>query len=416
MKKFYLFLSFALITLMQLSAQRRSADYYIDFNGSDEKFYFEYVDGQYIAKIAKLNSNFKIYSSQYDGNSSNQDQYIFGAADGQGGITPDSEKKLSHPGNDLSVQGGGILYGVTFIFDPDNMTLTIQGGSTTPLEPGLEITVTSVTADSSESGTINFRLTYVATDDYPTPDEFDVTGYYTTYNGDDDQATTTVSSSSMTGSLSFTKLTPAESNLVELEAKCTSNGKELTATATVPIVTPGLPILIGQINGHEWEANYGIEGSIFTKIADGKTYYYTVDLAGDGEFSFVTKLGTTATDWDTVNSYTRYAPSENRVAAPNKTWMPYTAFSGSTTNAWYPENFEAGTYVVEFDETRQAIAVVKGDVPTGVDDVAADVKPAYVDVYSISGVRVRHDVATADATAGLPKGLYIVGGKKIAVR
>lgn len=416
MKKFYLFLSFVMVTLVQLSAQRRSGDYYIDFNGTDEKFYFEYVDGQYIANVAKVSSEFKIYSSQYDGQSSNQDQYIFGAADGQGGITPDSEKKLSHPGNMLSIEGGGTIYGATFIFDPDKMTLTIQGGSTTPVDPAVELIINSAAATSTESGTINFTVAYVATDDYPTPSEFVVTAYYTTYNGDSNEVSTTVTSSSMSSSLSLDQLVPAETNLIELEVKCTSNGKDLSASTTAPIVTPGLPILIGQISGHEWDPSYGIEGTVFTKIADGKTYYYTVDLTDDGEFSFVTKLGTSSSDWTTVDSYPRYAPSSNRVAAPNKTWMPYTVFTNGTSNAWYPENFEPGTYTVEFDETRQAIAVVRGDTPTGVDDVSVESAPATVDVYSISGVRVRQNVSAADATAGLPSGLYIVAGKKIAVR
>lgn len=39
-----------------------------------------------------------------------------------------------------------------------------------------------------------------------------------------------------------------------------------------------------------------------------------------------------------------------------------------------------------------------------------------VSVYSISGVRVRTNVEPSDATAGLPAGLYIVGGKKVLVK
>lgn len=416
MKKFYIFLSLVVITVMQMSAQQRSGDYYIDFNGTSDKIYFEYVDGKYEATVAQLSSEFKIYNSQYDPYSSNQDQYIFGAADGEGGITPDTTKKLSHPGNNISVQGGGTLYDVTFIFDPDAMTLVIQGGSTTPTNPGLEIIVTSTAATSVETATISFRLAYVATDDYPTPDTFTVTATYAGYDNTDYQVETTVDKSTMTGTLDLTKLTPAETTVVTLEATGVSNDKTMTATTVAPVKTPGLPILIGQISGHEWQPNYGIEGQVYTKIADGKTYYYTVDLVSKGEFSFVTKLGTSSSDWTTVDSYPRYAPSSNRVAAPNKTWMPYETFTSGTSNAWYPENFTPGTYVVEFDEANHQIAVVKGDVPTGVDEVSIDSTPTVVDVYSISGIMLRHDVAAADATDGLPHGLYIVNGKKVAVR
>ena len=41
---------------------------------------------------------------------------------------------------------------------------------------------------------------------------------------------------------------------------------------------------------------------------------------------------------------------------------------------------------------------------------------AEVDVYTLSGVKVRGNVKAADATKGLPTGLYIVGGQKVFVK
>lgn len=55
----------------------------------------------------------------------------------------------------------------------------------------------------------------------------------------------------------------------------------------------------------------------------------------------------------------------------------------------------------------------------GVDDIIADGigdDDATVDVYSLSGVRLRSGVSRDEATAGLPAGFYIVGGRKTAVR
>lgn len=55
----------------------------------------------------------------------------------------------------------------------------------------------------------------------------------------------------------------------------------------------------------------------------------------------------------------------------------------------------------------------------GVDDIIADSTgddDARVDVYSLSGVRLRSGVSRDEATAGLPAGFYIVGGRKTAVR
>lgn len=48
------------------------------------------------------------------------------------------------------------------------------------------------------------------------------------------------------------------------------------------------------------------------------------------------------------------------------------------------------------------------------DTVVADTEA--VDVYSLQGLLIRRGVAREEATAGLPSGIYIVGGKKVIVR
>lgn len=425
MKKFYLLFAFVIMAVTDIAAQS-DFDYYIDFIQSNEKIYFKYVDGKYEAEVGKINSDFKIYSSKYTSGASGQDKYIFGGADGQGGITPNSEKQLSNPGSNLSIEGGGILYNATLIFDPVAMTLKIEGGSSIPTKPGLELNIVSTVGTSPETGELTFSLEYFGPGTAPIPTEYIVTAYYTDYHGNNARQELTLSdgtistyytSGIMRGTFYFTDLKPAAVNYVALKAVAdVSSAEEISATGIAPVNTPALPILIGQIQGHEWQPDYGISGIQFTEIPDGKTYYYEVNLAGNGEFSFVTKLGTTSTDWDTVNRNIRYAPPTSRVAAPEKTWMPYSTFaSGGTSNAWYPENFTPGAYIVEFDYTTQSIAVVKGNIPTGVADVTIDDSPRAVNVYTISGTMLRHNISPADAVTGLPAGIYIVGNKKIAV-
>ena len=58
------------------------------------------------------------------------------------------------------------------------------------------------------------------------------------------------------------------------------------------------------------------------------------------------------------------------------------------------------------------------DRSAGVDNVSADYADpdAPVDVYTVSGVLIRSQVAPAEATAGLAPGIYVVGGSKVAVR
>ena len=62
-----------------------------------------------------------------------------------------------------------------------------------------------------------------------------------------------------------------------------------------------------------------------------------------------------------------------------------------------------------------SIVVEPYDVPTGIDDVTVDGNEI-VDVYSITGVKVRSNVARAAAADGLAPGIYIVGNKKLLVR
>ena len=54
----------------------------------------------------------------------------------------------------------------------------------------------------------------------------------------------------------------------------------------------------------------------------------------------------------------------------------------------------------------------------GVENVAADAADADapVDVYTLSGVKIRSQVAPSEATAGLAPGIYVVGTEKVAVR
>lgn len=62
----------------------------------------------------------------------------------------------------------------------------------------------------------------------------------------------------------------------------------------------------------------------------------------------------------------------------------------------------------------KAVGLSSQDVATGVTIVSDEVD--HVDVYNLQGVRLRADVASDAATAGLPAGLYLVGGKKVLVK
>ena len=54
--------------------------------------------------------------------------------------------------------------------------------------------------------------------------------------------------------------------------------------------------------------------------------------------------------------------------------------------------------------------------PTAVDAIATDNGNEHVNVYNTQGQLIRQNVKAAQAVNGLPRGIYIVGGKKVVVK
>ncbi len=78
----------------------------------------------------------------------------------------------------------------------------------------------------------------------------------------------------------------------------------------------------------------------------------------------------------------------------------------------------AGTgYFLDIPATTEdgELTVKLEDVINGISQ-AVVVSNTAADVYTLSGVKVRSNVSTSNATNGLPAGLYIVGGKKVIVK
>lgn len=93
------------------------------------------------------------------------------------------------------------------------------------------------------------------------------------------------------------------------------------------------------------------------------------------------------------------------------------SWSATTTKAYtagdvVPFSFYCA-YAGGLSETK-AINYTVGDV-TAIDAVEVEAA-ANVDVVTVLGVVVRHNVPAAEATQGLPAGLYIVGGQKVLVK
>ncbi|MEZ3590629.1 MAG: hypothetical protein K1V84_06300 [Muribaculaceae bacterium] len=418
MKKLYLFM-LCLVTATLGALAQTGEKYYLDIAQDNTRYYFEWdADaGCYVLEIPELWGDFKIYDDRYVEGGNNQNQYIFGASDvGQGaGVTPDIDKKLANPGQNMSIEGGGILYEVRLEFNPTTMELKIVGGSHTPpapTKPTIRIEATRNDATSPESGEIDFKISTVLIDN-PETLSYDVYAIYTSPEASGYLDKEIHITGKLTGTFKLDGLKIDTNTPVWLVVRTTlDDGTQLVAHTETSITTPPIPYLVGQILNNVWKPENAILGKRFENERTPECYYWTVTLVDNGEFSFVSKPGS----WDTVNAHPRYAPSEKRESAPLTQWVPYTRFSGSTENAWVPEPFEPGAvYTIQFSFPKNSVTVVKSNHPTGIEAIDADITDRPVDVYNMQGILLRHDVAPDRATTDLPAGLYIVGNKKVLV-
>ncbi len=69
-----------------------------------------------------------------------------------------------------------------------------------------------------------------------------------------------------------------------------------------------------------------------------------------------------------------------------------------------------------YSSTQEAISLYKSTTTAGITNVTVADDSAKVDVYTVTGMKVRSQVTRGKALAGLPKGVYIIGNKKYLVK
>lgn len=419
----------ALLSPAQTYADDDIPRYYLDIAQDNVKYYFtlDSVSGNYELDMPELWGDFKIYNDLYVPGAGDQDSYIFGAADNFGGVSPSSEKKLSNPGSNMSVEGGGIIYGAKLIFDPVNKYLTIEEGSCTPpvsTDPAVSVKVTDKTIYTCSSAEVGFT---VSTENIADPESLEYTVdmvYQTGGNlgsGKYAHVETKVTGGDLSGSEVLDDLTIGATTPIWLVVRATYEGKDLINHAADNLEMPEVPIIIGQIGDSDWNPAVGETGTLMGSGKDAYYVFYAV-LHSEGEFSFVSKL---SDSWDVVNSAPRYAPAAKNTEATLDTWMPYIRTVGSTEGNWVPQGYNSGTprstdpvmnnlYAIRFSFPRQSIMVMK-EIPTSTGNIASE-SEASGDVYNTQGVLVARGMTVGEAQRTLPSGLYIVAGKKVLVR
>lgn len=139
----------------------------------------------------------------------------------------------------------------------------------------------------------------------------------------------------------------------------------------------------------------------FSDEAEGSTFVLNILTAWDNDDM---KLSSS----ETLSITGKQAVLDLAKLPSGRTFDSY--FTESTNALMIQGHVESGN---SFNIT--SIVLDPYDVPTGIDDVTIDGNEI-VDVYSITGVKVRGNVASSDAADGLAPGIYIIGNKKLLVR
>lgn len=171
----------------------------------------------------------------------------------------------------------------------------------------------------------------------------------------------------------------------------------------------------------------GIRDCVAVTAADGKVI--VDDAEAENVHAFTLGGASGAYTLRDVNSgtYLSYSGSSNKlystasVTGDNERWD--ITFSGS--NAMIENKAVSGRVIYYntssprfacYKNPQAYVALYRSTTSTGLESVTTDSKAEYVNVYSITGVMVRCDVARDNALAGLPKGIYIIGDRKYVVR
>lgn len=112
----------------------------------------------------------------------------------------------------------------------------------------------------------------------------------------------------------------------------------------------------------------------------------------------------------------------NATATTNNERWTITITNGTCTiannghNGWSIQYNKQSPRFTCYSSNQEAVTLYKSTTTTGIANVTVTNGNAKVDVYTITGIKVRSQVTHGDALTGLPKGVYIIGNKKHLVK
>ena len=187
--------------------------------------------------------------------------------------------------------------------------------------------------------------------------------------------------------------------VVQLTAAETTadNGINLTSTDVTDGVKAGVPYLV-QVSEDVTEIT--AEGVYVTAAAPAAQ---TIGTAGDYTVAMTGNYSATTVPTDAyfISGNTFYVAD----AEATVTLKGFRAYITLTDDSGEPA--QANVRTISIDGNTE------GDGTTGIDGVAGETAGQLVDVYTLSGVKVKGGVKASEALDGLQRGVYIVNGKKI---
>ena len=158
----------------------------------------------------------------------------------------------------------------------------------------------------------------------------------------------------------------------------------LTAAGDVPVVYPETMYVIGNVDGTSWDPSKGVT---MEKTGDG-VFTAKFDLGTDSAtdnpgFSFTSKLGSDANDWDGISAY-RYGTGGYGDDTEISAGGTYNCASNSNPGSYYMAAGKYYTVSVTVDLTTSTMSV---NSTTGVENVELDTN-APVEYFNLQGVRV----------------------------
>ena len=187
--------------------------------------------------------------------------------------------------------------------------------------------------------------------------------------------------------------------VVQLTAAETTadNGINLTSEEVTDGVKAGVPYLV-QVSEDVTEIT--AEGVYVTAAAPAAQ---TIGTAGDYTVAMTGNYSATTVPTDAyfISGNTFYVAD----AEATVTLKGFRAYITLTDDSGEPA--QANVRTISIDGNTE------GDGTTGIDGVAGETAGQLVDVYTLSGVKVKGGVKASEALDGLQRGVYIVNGKKI---